>query len=76
MYNSTYININTKFVLLTMYIPATEYKICKYLFIIVLYHSDLYNKPENRPAFSKRVSFLIPVVFLIKFFIKTLKTSC
>lgn len=76
MYYSTYININTNIVLLTMYIPATAHQFVMYLFIIVLYQPDLYNKPENKPAFSELVSFLISVVFLIKFFIKTLKTSC
>ena len=62
--------------LLTMNIPVIASKHDKYLSIIELYHTALYDKSENKPAFFLLVLFLITVVFLIKFFIKTLKTSC
>jgi hypothetical protein len=76
MYHSTYININMNCVLLTMLIPVTADQYDKHMFISKLYHPDLCNKSENKPAFFWLVPFLIPVVFLVKYFIKTYKTSC
>jgi hypothetical protein len=76
MYNSTYININMNCVLLTMHIPITADQHDKHMFISKLDQSDLCIKSENKPPFFWLVPFLIPVVFLVKYFIKTYKTSC
>jgi len=76
MYNSTYININMNCVLLTMHIPITADQHDKHMFISKLDQSDLCNKSENKPPLFWLVPFLIPVVFLVKYSIKTYKTSC